>query len=133
MHYEMSVAARKALAKQYDNQYGIAYENVMFTPPNFGDAWLKFDYAEADTIYLSIDRKCISYIGMVQISVVFQPNSGVDRARALAKDIANFFEDGKILDTCYISEGARVHPMQKSETGWLIPIRFYVRTEEKRS
>lgn len=132
MHYELMLAARKALAKQYERLYSIAYENVMFTPPDSGESWLKFDYKEADTIYMSLDRKCRSYVGMVQVGIVFPPNSGTDRARLLAKDIANFFEDGKMLETGYISEGASIHPVQKSETGWFIPIRFYVRFDEKR-
>lgn len=132
MHYDLMLAARKALAQEYESKYSIAYENVMFTPPPGGDMWLKFDYKEVDTEYLSLDRKCKAYIGMVQVSVVFPPNSGADRSRKLARDIANFFDDGKMLETGYISEGAKVHPVQKSETGWMVPVRFIVRVEEKK-
>lgn len=131
MHYDLMIAARKALAEQFD-QHAIAYENVAFTPPSFGESWLKFDYTEASTEYLSLDRKCRSFIGMVQVSVVFAPGSGVDRPRRLAKEIADFFEDGKMLQTGYIYQGGEVKPVQKSETGWLIPVRFYVRVEHKK-
>lgn len=132
MHYDLMLAARKALAKEYENRYPIAYENVNFEPPKNGDTWLKFDYVEVDSEYLSLDRKCRSYIGMVQIGVVFAPGSGTDSARMLAKQIADFFYDGKMLETGYVSEGAEVRPIQKSETGWLVPVRFNVRVEERR-
>ena len=132
MHYELMLAARKALAAEFENQYSIAYENITFTPPANGGIWLKFDYIEADTKFLSLDRKCVSYIGMVQVSVVLAPGSGADRSRQLANAIAKFFEDGKMLETGYVSEGGAVKPIQKSESGWLIPVRFTVRTEEKR-
>ena len=66
MHYELSVAARMALAQEYESEYMIAYENVEFTPPKGGGIWLKYDYKEADTIIHDLKRKCISYIGMVQ-------------------------------------------------------------------
>lgn len=127
MHYELSVAARVALAEQFGKAYSISYENVEFIPPGDGGIWLKYDYKEADTIYHDLKRTCISYIGMVQIGIQFPPGSGIDKARKLAKDIADFFEDGKMLSDGYISEGAKVHPVQKSESGWFYPVRFYVR------
>lgn len=127
MHYELSVAARMALAQEYESEYMIAYENVDFVPPGDGGIWLKYDYTEADTLFLSLDRKCKSFIGMVQIAVIFPPGSGIDTARKVAKNIADFFEDGKMLSIGYIYEGAIVHPVQKSETGWFYPVRFYVR------
>ncbi|QDH94243.1 hypothetical protein [Escherichia phage vB_EcoS_PHB17] len=132
MHYELMLAARKALAEQYERRYPIAYENVEFVPPADGSQWLAFHYKEVDTAYLSLDRKCRSFIGMVQVNIVFAPGSGTDKARRLAKDIADFFEDGKMLDVGYIFEGGEVRPIQKSETGWLVPVRFSVRVEEKR-
>lgn len=127
MHYELSVAARMALAQEYESEYMIAYENVEFTPQKGGGIWLKYDYKEADTIIHDLKRKCISYIGMVQIGIEFPPGSGIDKARKLAKNIADFFEDGKMLSNGYISEGAKVHQVQKSESGWFYPVRFYVR------
>lgn len=127
MHYELSVAARVALAQEFESQYMIQYENVDFVPPGDGGIWLKYDYTEADTLFLSLDRRCKSFIGMVQVSVIFPPGSGIDKARRLAKNIADFFEDGKMLATGYIFEGAIVHPVQKSQSGWFYPVRFYVR------
>lgn len=130
MHYELMLAARKDLAARFERHYSIAYENIGLTPPDNGALWLAFHYSEVDDEYLSLDRRCISYIGMVQINIVFPPNAGTDRARQLAKDIANFFYDGKMLESGYISEGAKVRPVQKSETGWMIPVRFLVRYDE---
>lgn len=132
MHYELMLAARKALADAYERRFAIAYENVEFTPPADGSPWLAFHYKEVDTAYLSLDRKCKSYIGLVQVNIIFAPGSGTDKARRLAKDIADFFEDGKMLEHGYIYEGGEVRPIQKSETGWLVPVRFSVRAEEKR-
>lgn len=132
MHYDLMLSSRKMLAEAYERRFAIAYENVSFTPPAAGDPWLAFHYTEVDTDYLSLDRRCVSYIGMVQINIVFAPGEGTDKARRLAKEIANFFYDGKMLDTGYISEGASVKPIQKSETGWMVPIRFYVRYDEKK-
>lgn len=131
MDYELMLAARKALAGEFESRFKIAYENVEFVPPADGSMWLRFDYTEVDKEFLSLDRRCVSYIGMVQIGVIIPPGAGSDKCRKLAKDISSFFYDGKILETGYISEGAKVHKLQKSETGWLIPIRFYVRIETK--
>lgn len=131
MHYDIMLAARKALAEKY-SCWPIAYENVSFTPPGDGTPYLAFHYVEVSSDYLSLDRKCRSYVGMVQVNVIFPPGCGTDRPRLLAKDIAYFFEDGKMLETGYISEGASVRPVQKSETGWMIPVRFTVRYDEKR-
>lgn len=132
MHYELMVAARKALTARFHEYYSIAYENVTFTPPPLGEMWLKFDYAEVSSDYLSLDRKCRSYIGMVQVGVVIPAGGGTDRPRQVAKEIADFFEDGKMLEAGYVSEGGEVRPIQKGETGWLVPVRFYVRADEKR-
>ena len=132
MHYDLMLAARKALAIEYDQRFKISYENVAFEPPKCGQEWLAFHYKEVGSDYLSLNRKCRAYVGMVQVNIVFPPLSGTDRARQFAKEIANFFYDGKILETGYISEGASIHPVQKSETGWFIPVRFYVRYDERR-
>lgn len=132
MHYDLMVAARKALAEEYESEYPIAYENVEFKPPSNGGMWLAFHYTEAETVYASLDRKCRYYVGMVQVNVIFAPGSGTDKARKIAKGIADFFDDGKMFETGYVSQGGEVRPIQKSETGWLVPVRFYVRAEEKR-
>lgn len=132
MHYELMLAARKALANEYEERFKISYENIAFTPPKCGKPWLAYHYKEVSTDFLSLDRKCKSYIGMVQVNVVFPPLSGTDSARLIAKEIADFFEDGKMLDDGYIYEGAEVRPVQKSETGWMVPVRFLVRYDEKR-
>lgn len=132
MHYDLMVAARKALAEEYESEYPIAYENVEFKPPSKGGMWLAFHYTEAETVYASLDRKCRYYVGMVQVNVIFAPGSGTDKARKIAKGIADFFDDGKMFETGYVSHGGEVRPIQKSETGWLVPVRFYVRAEEKR-
>lgn len=133
MHYDLMLSARKSLAVEYESQYQIAYENVEFSPPGDGGIWLQYHYSEAETVFASLDRKCRYYVGMVQVNVVFQPGSGTDKARRLAKEIADFFDDGKMLETGYVVQGGEVRPVQKSETGWLVPVRFYVRAEEKRN
>lgn len=130
-HFDLDKAVKKLLFSQYGNAYAIAAENVKFDPPADGSTWLKMDYMPADRIYQSLDRKCVSIIGMVQIGVVFSPDKGVESARLAAKNIANFFEDGKILDVGYIFEGGESHPTQKHERGWMIPVRFYVRYDGK--
>lgn len=135
MHYELSVAARNAL-NEYINQPGkylpVAYESVPFEPPANGETWLKFDYIEAETKRVSLSRKCMYFVGMVQIGIQFAPGKGVDTTRKLAKSIADFFYDGKMLiNGCYIVEGAEIKPMQKTVGGWLQPIRFYVRFDKK--
>lgn len=131
MHYEMMVDSRVALAKEFGREYAIAYENVEFIPPADGSMWLKFDYMEADTRFMSLSRDCVSYIGIVQVGIVFPPGSGTDKPRLLAKRIAAFFYDGRMLEHGYIYSGAEVRPAQKSETGWMIPVRFSVRIDGK--
>lgn len=129
--YDLSRAARKALSDAFGSRFNIQYENAPSSEPHDGTAWLKFDYLPADTIYQSLDRKCKSIIGMVQIGIVIPPDSGIDSHRLLAKEIANFFEDGKILGVGYVSVGGQSHPIQKSDRGWFLPVRFYVRYDGK--
>lgn len=130
MHYELSAAARAAFLSKY-RDFPHYMENRNFTPPKDGGMWLRFNYIEGDTLYLSIDRKCKSYIAIVQIGVVFPPGSGVDEARLKAKEIADFFKDGKMLNVGYIFDGAIVHQIVKHESGWMIPVRFTVRVDTK--
>lgn len=127
-HYEMSLAAGSALFRQFGQRFAISKENVPFNPPA-GAEWLRFNYIEADTQFVSLNRKCKVYLGIVQIDVVFQPGEGINYFRGIAKEIADFFEDGKMLDVGYISQGATVHPVQKSETGWFIPVRYTLRVD----
>lgn len=129
--YDMATAARKALFQEYKSRFSIMAENVEFTEPDDGSMWLKFDYVPADKIYRSLDRKCIALLGMVQIGIHFPPGGGVDEARKLAKEIANFFNDGKILDVGYIFEGASSKATVKSDRGWFIPVRYTMRYSEK--
>lgn len=135
MHYELSVAARAALGEWLEipgNEYPVAYESVPFDPPSDGSKWLKFDYVEAETVRVGLSRKCAYYVGMVQIGIHFAPGLGMDATRQLAKNLADFFEDGKILiNGCYIVEGGEVRPVQKSAGGWFYPVRFYVRYDSK--
>lgn len=130
MQYELSIASKKIVsqsAKVIAPSLPISWENVGFTPPS--GMWLKFDYTEADTVTYGLSRKCKYYVGMVQVSLVFPPGNGVDKARRLANQLAESFVDGTMLETGYIYEGGVVHPVVKSQSGWLIPVRFYVRLD----
>lgn len=130
MQYELSIASKKIVsqsAKSIAPSLPISWENVGFTPPS--GMWLKFDYTEADTVTYGLSRKCKYYVGMVQVSLVFPPGNGVDKARQLANQLAESFVDGTMLETGYIYEGGVVHPVVKSQSGWLIPVRFYVRLD----
>ena len=136
MHYELSVAARNELGNLINSEQRFnlpaSYESVPFNIPSDGSMWLKFDYTEVETVFAGLSRKCKYAVGMVQISINFAPGLGVDAVRLLARDIANFFEDGKMLiNDCYIVEGGTVRPVQKSVGGWLYPVRFYVRKDSK--
>lgn len=107
MHYDLMVAARKALAEEYESEYPIAYENVEFKPPSKGGMWLSFHYTEAETVYASLDRKCRYYVGMVQVNVIFAPGVGTDKARKLAKGIADFSRMVKYLRLVILARAAR--------------------------
>lgn len=128
--YDLAKAARVALFQEFGSRFKIMAENVEFKEPNDGGTWIKFDYIPAEKTYKSLSRKCIRIRGLVQIGIVFSPDTGIDEARRLAKEIANFFEDGKILSVGFIFEGASQKPVQKSQRGWLIPIRFTVQYDE---
>lgn len=128
--YDLAKAARVALFQEFGSRFKIMAENVEFKEPNDGGTWLKFDYMPAEKTHKSLSRKCIRIRGLVQIGIVFSPDTGTDEARRLAKEIANFFEDGKILSVGFIFEGASQKPVQKSQRGWLIPIRFTVQYDE---
>lgn len=132
MHYEMMVAARKLVSDAAVDIAGglpVAYENCGFTPPNNGSMWLKFDYTEVDSVTWGLQRKCRYYVGMVQVSIFFSPGEGTDRPRQLAGRLSEAFADGTMLDSGYIYEGGSVFPPVKSQSGWFIPVRFYVRMD----
>jgi hypothetical protein len=132
MHYELSIAARALVARVargLSTPLPVACENVAFTPPADGSMWLKFDYTEVETVTWSLQRTCRRYVGMVQVGVHFSPGIGVDRPRQVASSLAQSFVDGTILDSGYIYEGGIVNPVVKSQSGWFIPVRFYVRID----
>lgn len=126
-HFELSEDARAAVFNAFSGSYPIAAENVNFEPPVDGTPWLKFDYMEAATDVLDLARRCMSFIGLVQVAVYFSPGAGITAARAIAKEIANFAEDGKIIGQGYVYSPGEVRPVQKHESGWFIPVRFSVR------
>ena len=133
MQYELSLAARKyfndILVSKIPVRYPVACENVKFTPPSDGSMWLKYDYTEVDTVTYGLSRKCKYFVGMVQVSVFFSPGTGIDKARRLANQLAESIEDGTMLETGYVYEGGVVNPVVKSQSGWFIPVRFYVRLD----
>lgn len=132
MQYEMMVAARKLVSDAAVDIAGglpVAYENCGFTPPSNGSIWLKFDYTEVDSVTWGLQRTCRYYVGMVQVSIFFSPGTGTDDPRKLAGQLANAFREGIELDAGYIYEGGVVHPVVKSQSGWFIPVRFYVRID----
>ncbi|KLD69037.1 hypothetical protein Y886_43660, partial [Xanthomonas hyacinthi DSM 19077] len=55
--------------------------------------------------------------------------SDVDKSQA--NETARGVHDGRRNETGEISEGANVHTLLKSETGWFLPIRFSVRLDTK--
>ena len=133
MQYELSLAARKfvddILVNEIPFRYPVAWENVKFTPPADGSMWIKYDYTEADSVTYGLSRKCKYYVGMVQLSIFFSPGTGVNKARQLANQLAESIEDGTMLETGYVYEGGVVNPVVKSQSGWFIPVRFYVRLD----
>lgn len=140
MHYELYQAAQEAIFRWFGNSYAIMTENVEFTPPADGSPWLKYDYVEAATMTVSLDRKCKVYLGMVQVGVVFSPGVGVMEARGIANNVVKESVDGIMLtvtdsngenpaEVGYIVEGGEVRPVQKHNSGWMIPVRFTVRAE----
>ncbi|AUV57183.1 tail terminator [Enterobacter phage Ec_L1] len=132
MHFELYEASAEFVASIIqDSDNLVAWENIAFTPPADGSEYYRFNYKEADTVTTSLDRKCAYFVGMVQVDVVFSPGSGISVARKLAADVAKSAIDGTMLSTGYILSRGAVHPAQKSDTGWFIPVRFYVRCETK--
>lgn len=130
MHYELSVGARDALQKFAGQRFPLIFENTTQAPPQNGGMYIKFDYMEASSDYVSLNRKCRVFEGLVQLSIVFSPGVGVDNARQLAREMVEFFEDGKDLSFGYISQGAESKPVLKDASGWLIPVRFVVRYDK---
>lgn len=125
-HYELDNIARKALSDFNGDRYSIKWPNVKYEPPSDGGIWLKYHYFDAVTEFASLSRKCVLYTGLVQIDVMFPPDSGTNRARLVAKEIADYFKDGTIIGDAVVSMGATLHPLQKHETGWFQPVRFSV-------
>ena len=142
MHYELYQASQEAIFAWFGDDYQIMTENADFIPPADGSPYLKYDYIEAASMTMSLDRKCRVYLGIVQVSVIFSPGTGVSVARKIAADVANRAIDGIMLsltdDTTatnvgYISEAGSVQQVVKHNSGWSIPVRFTVRAEEMRT
>lgn len=140
MHYEMYQATQRLVFQWFGSEFPIMTENTdSFSPPADGSPWIKYDYTEADSRAVSLDRKCRTYIGMVQLSINFAPGAGIAIARKLAQDVAKSAADGIMLqvkhndgsftDAGFITEAGAVHPVQKSNSGWFFPVRFYVRAD----
>ena len=133
MQYELSLAARKfvngILVNNIPVRYPVAWENVKFTPPSDGSMWIKYDYTEVDSVTYGLSRKCKYYVGMVQLSVFLSPGTGVNKARQLANQLAESIIDGTMLDIGYVYKGVIFNPVIKSQSCWLIPVRFYVRLD----
>lgn len=143
MQYDMWRAVTKFVAEKAEEKMGldVCYENIAFTPPN-DQVYVKFDYIELPDQIMSLDRKCVSYMAMVQLSVILPPGCGASISRKVANDLSKSAVDGMILKvesedensppfSCYVYEKGVVHPVQKSNSGWMIPVRFYVRHDDK--
>lgn len=140
MHLELYQASQEAVFNWFGNTYAIMTENAEFTPPADGSPYLKFDYIEADTITVSLDRKCRVYLGIAQVSVIISPGAGILNGRKIADDVANRAIDGIMLtvtddeglnpvEVGYIVEGGEVNRVVKHDSGWSIPVRFTVRAD----
>ncbi|QXG07669.1 hypothetical protein [Erwinia phage Snitter] len=120
--YDMEKDARALVFEFNAQRYALAVPNVPFEPPV--GIWLQYDFIPAETLSVGLSRKCRSLKALVQVSIVFPPDTGIDKAGALAKELAEFCYDGRIVGQSYIFTGGDVRPIQKSETGWFIPVRF---------
>lgn len=143
MHFELYQASQEAVFKWFGNTYAIMTENAAFTPPADGSPYLKFDYIEASTMTVSLDRLCRVYLGIVQVSVIISPGSGVMAGRKIADDVANRAIDGIMLtvtdsdglnpvEVGYIVDAGSVEQVVKHDSGWSIPVRFTVRAESQK-
>lgn len=142
MHYELEMAAREAVWSWFGDTYWISYPNTEFTPPADGSPWLKFDYIEALTQTVSLDRKCRVYVGIVQVSVFFSPGTGTSIAKNIAQGVAKRAADGIMLsmtddnglnpvEVGCILEAGELKRVVKKDTGWMIPVQFTVRAESR--
>lgn len=140
MHLELYQASQEAVFNWFGTTYAIMTENSDFTPPADGSPYLKFDYIEASTMTVSLDRKCRVYLGIVQVSVIISPGAGILSGRKIADDVANRAIDGIMLtvtddgglnptEVGYIVEGGEVNRVVKHDSGWSIPVRFTVRAD----
>lgn len=141
MHYELDLASRQFLSNAFEDDLPISWPNVDFTPPSDGSIWLQYHYIDAVTETVSLDRKCRIYEGIVQVSVIFSPGAGTQKARRLANDVAKSAKDGIMLSLSigdsekfigYITEGGKLSgAVVPHNSGWVQPVRFTVRAESR--
>lgn len=131
MHFELEEAARELVSRIAGDDV-VAWPNVAFTPPADGSPYLKFDYMPAISEPVSLDRKCRYYVGIVQVSVIFQPEMGTRYAREVAKTFCAGVTDGLELTDGYVYNACEVFSIISTDTGLSLPMRFKVRAEEHR-
>lgn len=129
MHYELN-AASMAFAAANSGGMLISYPNVTFNPPAKGAMYLRFAYMPVITRSEDLSRRCLMYRGLVQIDVVFSPDTGMDKAMKEAGRIAKAMTEGVEVGPGYVYNFGEIHPVQKSDTGLFIPVRCQVEAFE---
>lgn len=100
----------------------IAWPNVNFTPPSTGE-WLEARHFPNTTRTLGWQADAKSeYLGFVQISVYFRPNTGIVTATTEAQSIADHFAKGTLLGPVRVSQRASLAAAVFEDAFGFIPV-----------
>lgn len=111
----------------------IAYEDVTFTPPAGGSAYLRAFLLPANTDSLDLEGKHTLYRGIFQVSVVTKAGEGRGPAGLIADEIAALFPNNLMLTktdlTVFIRSPMSTAPAQQGDTTTMLPLSFQYRAD----
>jgi len=111
----------------------IAFEDVTFTPPANGSAYLKAYLLPGNTDSEDLEGKHISYRGVFQVSVVTTTGSGRGAAGLIAEEIAALYPNNLALTkaefTVFVRSPMSTAAALQGETTSSLPLSFQYRAD----
>lgn len=111
----------------------IDYEDVAFTPPVDGSAYLRAFLLPASADSLDLEGKHTAYRGVFQVSVMTKAGEGRGAAGLIAEEVAALFPNNlamtKTTFTVYVRSPMSTASAQQGDTTTTLPLSFQYRAD----
>lgn len=111
----------------------IAYEDIAFTAPADGSAYLRVFLLPANTDSQDLEGKHTAYRGVFQVSVVTKAGSGRGAAELIAEEIAVLFPNNLALTkadlTVFVRSPMTTAASVQGDTASTLPLSFQYRAD----